>query len=118
AMDALTAFLAEESGSGPTRFILTGASKRGWTTWLTAAVDERVLAIAPMVFDILNFHPQLAQQREYFHGGYSPQIRAYEEQDLFSLLESTAGSILADAVDPLSYRDRLTMPKLILLGTN
>ncbi len=118
AMDAVTAYLAEQNGNGPSKFILTGASKRGWTAWLAAAVDERVSAIAPMVFDILNFRPQLAQQREYFHGGYSPEIRAYEERDLFSLLESPAGAALADTMDPFSYRDRLTMPKLILLGTN
>lgn len=117
AMDAVTEFLAETHGTGPSKFIVTGASKRGWTTWLAAAVDDRVSAIAPMVFDIVNFRPQLAQQREYFHG-YSPEIRAYEERDLFSLLESKEGAALADTMDPFSYRQKLDMPKLILLGTN
>src|SRR5690625_1083812 len=70
-----------------------------------------------MVFDILNFRPQLAQQREYFYG-YSPKISAYEERDLFSLLESEPGAALADTMDPFAYRHKLDMPKLILLGTN
>ena len=46
-MDAVQAFAEQESGHEITRFVVSGASKRGWTTWLTAAVDPRVQAIAP-----------------------------------------------------------------------
>src|SRR3954453_4734969 len=44
AMDAVTAFTASpEGGAHPVRrFVVSGASKRGWTTWATAAVDTRV----------------------------------------------------------------------------
>ena len=27
----------------------------GWDTWLTGAVDDRIIAIAPIVMDMLNF---------------------------------------------------------------
>ena len=50
AMDAVTAFtaIARRRRQRPsTRFVVSGASKRGWTTWTTAAVDRRVVAIAP-----------------------------------------------------------------------
>jgi PhoPQ-activated pathogenicity-related protein len=51
AMDAITEFLALKLQLTITEFMVTGASKRGWTTWLTAAVDRRVVAMAPIVFD-------------------------------------------------------------------
>lgn len=117
AMDAVTAFLAQETGHGPDQFIVSGASKRGWTAWLAAAVEPRVAAIVPMVFDILNFPSQLELQRASFDG-YSEEIRAYEERNLFALLETEAGRELAEAVDPFTYRSHLDLPKLILLGTN
>src|SRR5687768_8882721 len=41
AMDTLTAFAASAAGGSSKvgRFVIGGASKRGWTTWATAAVD-------------------------------------------------------------------------------
>src|SRR5687767_5419594 len=51
AMDAVTAFVASEEGgaSRVARFVVAGGSKRGWTTWTTAAVDSGVVAIVPLV---------------------------------------------------------------------
>jgi len=50
AMDAIQAFAKSEEGGGHEvgGFVVSGGSKRGWTTWLTAAVDDRVRAIIPM----------------------------------------------------------------------
>ena len=39
----------------PTHHIVSGASKRGYSTWHVAAVDPRVIAIVPIVMDELNF---------------------------------------------------------------
>ena len=56
AMDMTEQIVAHKFGSKITSWSVTGGSKRGWTTWLTAAVDpERVKFQAPVVADFLNF---------------------------------------------------------------
>lgn len=51
AMDALDQIAEQEHGVSIDRFVVTGGSKRGWTTWLSAVVDKRVAGIAPIVID-------------------------------------------------------------------
>ncbi|MBI3099007.1 MAG: PhoPQ-activated pathogenicity-related family protein [Planctomycetes bacterium] len=117
AMDTVQAVVKEKFQQEVQKFVVTGASKRGWTTWLTGAVDPRVCAIAPMVIDVLNFHKQMPHQIESF-GRYSEQIGDYTELGLQALMSTPAGDRLLQLVDPYSYLDQLTMPKLIVLGTN
>src|SRR6185503_7005979 len=42
AMDAVQEFVQQEHKQKIQRWVVSGASKRGWTTWLTGAVDPRV----------------------------------------------------------------------------
>lgn len=49
AMDTVQAWASEYHQQDIRKFVIVGASKRGWTAWLTAAVDSRVVAIAPIV---------------------------------------------------------------------
>ncbi|NOX45143.1 MAG: PhoPQ-activated pathogenicity-like protein PqaA type [Caldiserica bacterium] len=118
AMRAVRAFGEGRWGRGPTKFIVSGASKRGWTTYLVAAaLPEEILGIVPMVFDILNIPVQLEHQRD-FWGALSPMLSPYVEQGLFEEEGNPRWHQLLWLVDPYSYRHRLTMPKLIVLGTN
>ncbi|MBC7220922.1 hypothetical protein H5T55_05575 [Candidatus Bipolaricaulota bacterium] len=119
AMDALEALAVELWGTELRGFVVTGASKRGWTTYLTAATaPERVLGMIPIVFDFLNMPAQLVQQEE-FLGGPSPMLRDYTSRGLTG--EFTAapeGARLVWIVDPYSYRYAYTMPKLAVVGSN
>ncbi len=117
AMDAVGEFMESEFGRRTERFAVAGASKRGWTTYLTAAVDDRVEAIVPIVIDMLNLVPQMRQQRQSY-GKYSRRIADYSERGLIEKLETEAGRRLVEIVDPYEYRERLTMPGLVVLGTN
>lgn len=118
AMDALQEFAQKELGLRVEGFVVTGASKRGWTTWLTAVADpERVKGIAPMVYDNLNIPAQMRHQKEVF-GTYSEQIAEYTRRGLTDLATKPEARPLVELIDPYFYRDRLTMPKLIVIGTN
>ncbi len=118
AMDCLDALAQEKWSAKPRGYLVLGASKRGWTTYLTAiAAPQRVVAIAPMVFDILNLPVQIQHQRD-FWGDYSEQIRDYTEKGLHEMGASERGFRLSWMVDPYNFRDRLTMPKLVILGSN
>ncbi|MGA2496804.1 MAG: PhoPQ-activated protein PqaA family protein [Tepidisphaeraceae bacterium] len=117
AMDTVQEFAKNQWQTDVTKFVVTGASKRGWTTWLTGAADERVAAIAPMVIDVLNMGAQMKKQKETY-GGYSEQVGDYTRLKIQDRMDTEAGHKLLAIVDPYSYRQKLTMPKLILLGTN
>ncbi len=118
AMDAIQAFTAQAGQPEITDFMVTGASKRGWTTWLSAATrDKRIKAIVPMVIDTLNLPAQTKHQLEAY-GKFSEQIADYTTVGIADLLKTPEGKKLIQLEDPYSYRDRLTLPKLLILGTN
>lgn len=117
AMDAVQAICRQRWGATVDSFTVAGASKRGWTAWLTAAVDGRVMALAPMVIDVLNMREQIKHQRATW-GELSEQIGDYSSLELPERLETERGDLLLSIVDPFNYREQLTQPKLILLSTN
>jgi PhoPQ-activated pathogenicity-related protein len=116
AMDAVQEFASRELKKEIKRFVVSGASKRGWTTWLTGSQDPRVVAIAPMVIDVLNMPVNINYQKEVW-GDYSVQIEDYVKLGIAQDLGSAAGKDLAVMIDPYSYRSNLAMPKMIIMGT-
>ena len=115
AMDTVQQFAAEQ-GKQIDDFLVVGGSKRGWTTWLTAAVDSRVKAIVPISIDMLNLGEQFIHHWEAY-GFFAPALKDYVEFDLPCRMQTAEGQALLQVVDPYSYRDRYTMPKLILNST-
>jgi PhoPQ-activated pathogenicity-related protein len=117
AMDAVQE-LGQQRNQPVKRFLVTGASKRGWTTWLTGAMDQRVVGIAPMVIPTLNFRKQIPHQKEVF-GEYSEQIQDYVRRGLLEDFDSPEKSELWTMVDPYTFLDRLaSKPILQINGTN
>lgn len=115
AMDATTEFLKSEAGGGVTvdKFVVTGGSKRGWTTWTTGIVDKRVVAIMPAVIDLLNMTPSFIHHWRAY-GFWAPAVSDYVEHGVMEKLGTPEYQRLMKLVEPYEYRGRLTMPKFIV----
>ena len=98
------------------KFVVAGASKRGWTTWTTAAVDDRVVGIAPLVIDLLNTEPSF-QHHYRAYGDWSPVVQDYVKTGVMNWIGTPAFSRLMDLVEPYEFRKQFKMPKLIINGT-
>jgi PhoPQ-activated pathogenicity-related protein len=117
AMDAAQEIAEQEHGATIERFVVTGGSKRGWTTWLSAVADKRVAGIAPIVIDTLNFQSQMKHQMDTW-GEYSEQIADYTSKGLVEVMQKQPEIPLWRWVDPYTYRSKLSLPKLLINGTN
>ncbi|GAB3519795.1 PhoPQ-activated pathogenicity-related family protein [Emticicia fontis] len=118
AMDAVQEFAKKNNNFTVNRFVISGASKRGWTTWLSSAIDDkRVVGIGPMVIDMLNMPATLDYQFKTY-GEYSIQIEDYTKLGIPQTSDSKEGRAITAMVDPYSYRAKLTIPKIIFIGTN
>lgn len=118
AMDATQAFLKTPQGGGmaPDKFIVAGASKRGWTTWLTAAVDKRVSAVLPIVIDVLNVNKFMVQHVETY-GFWARSLYDYHYNKVTEQIGTKAAEAMLENEDPYYFRRRLTMPKYMLNAT-
>lgn len=81
AMDAVEQFAAQKIGHRISNWHVCGASKRGWTTWLTGAVDERVVSIAPIVMDMLNFEKNVLHMWQAY-GGWTFAFKDYYDMNI------------------------------------
>jgi PhoPQ-activated pathogenicity-related protein len=113
AMDTVQQFVEETHGFRIRNFTVAGASKRGWTTWTTGAVDARVEAIAPMVMDELNFVKNLHHHYRAY-GGWTFAFEDYYSLNFTAEIDNPNVELMDAIVNPSAYVDRLTMPKYII----
>jgi len=117
-MTAIQQYLASEAGGKLKldHFVVSGGSKRAWTTWLVGALDRRVAAIIPIVINVLDVDATTRHHWEAM-GYFSPALKDYVENGLIPKLIGSPGLNAVNAIeDPLNYRDRpsMKMPKYII----
>jgi PhoPQ-activated pathogenicity-related protein len=115
AMDAITGFCCSAAGGGVEigRFVLAGASKRGWTAWTAAAVDKRVAAVVPVVIDLLNIEASFEHHYRAY-GFWAPAIAAYQASGIMHWAGTAELASLLEIEDPFAYRSRLSLPKFVV----
>eukprot|EP00456_Euglypha_rotunda_P071168 TRINITY_DN6342_c0_g1_i9.p1 TRINITY_DN6342_c0_g1~~TRINITY_DN6342_c0_g1_i9.p1 ORF type:complete len:474 (+),score=61.95 TRINITY_DN6342_c0_g1_i9:85-1506(+) len=114
AMDTLTDFM--KGSQNISKFLVSGASKRGWTTWTTALVDDRVIMIAPIVLDVLHMIPSLHHMWRAY-GGWTFAFSDYYAVNITGMIDTPQFLWLCQIIDPYYYLPdptRLRMPKLVI----
>jgi PhoPQ-activated pathogenicity-related protein len=115
ALDTVTAFLATTAGGrlAVDRFVVAGASKRGWTAWTTALVDRRVVGLCPIVIDVLNVETSMEHHHRAY-GFFAPAVGDYVRHGIMDWSGTPESRALYAIEDPYAYRDRATFPKLLI----
>lgn len=115
AMDTITDLMkkSDQGGVSVDRFVIAGGSKRGWTTWTTGAVDQRVEAIIPIVIDMLNVVPSFDHHYRVY-GFFAPAVGDYEGMGIMDWQNTPEYQRLIKVTEPYEYRERFTMPKFLI----
>jgi len=117
AMDAVQQIVKQKRDVDIEQFMIAGESKRGWTVWLTAAIDERVIAVAPVVLSCLNMVENFHHYYRAF-GGWPWVMIDYWRFGIMGLLDTPEMIEMQKIIDPYYYIDYLTMPKMMISGAS
>ncbi|KAA3660087.1 MAG: PhoPQ-activated pathogenicity-like protein PqaA type [Calditrichaeota bacterium] len=112
-MDVVAELSPKLTGRQIDKFVVAGGSKRGWTTWTTAIADNRVVAIMPIVIDMLNLIPSFEHHWQVY-GFWAPAVGDYVSEGIMEWQHSTEYQKLTEVVEPYNFRDRITIPKLLI----
>ncbi|EEC0437949.1 PhoPQ-regulated protein [Salmonella enterica subsp. enterica] len=101
------------------KFIVTGASKRGWAAWLTALSDPDVGAVVPFAMDLLNTQKSLEHMYQSYGKNWPVAFYPYYNQGIDQQIGTDKFARLMKLEDPLTYLntdmgDRLKIDKYII----
>lgn len=101
------------------KFIVSGASKRGWAAWLATIADQRIAAIIPIVIDIYNINAQFSKLNKVYANHWPVALYPYYKIDLYKFIDTENFKTLMQITDPLAYKNtpkknQLNIPKYIV----
>lgn len=117
AMTAAQQFLSSDAGGklAIDGFVVSGGSKRAWTTWLVGLLDKRVVGMVPIVINVLDVDATTRHHWEAM-GYFSPALGDYVKAGLIPDQTGLKMKAVNTIEDPLNYRGRpqMKMPKFII----
>ncbi|WXT36472.1 PhoPQ-activated protein PqaA family protein (plasmid) [Salmonella enterica subsp. enterica serovar Infantis] len=101
------------------KFIVTGASKRGWAAWLTALSDPDVGAVVPFAMDLLNTQKSLEHMYQSYGKNWPVAFYPYYNQGIDQQVGTDKFARLMRLEAPFTYLntdmgDRLKIDKYII----
>nr|WP_251044502.1 MULTISPECIES: PhoPQ-activated protein PqaA family protein [unclassified Lysobacter] len=99
-------------------FVVTGASKRAWTAWLTAIGDPRVQGLVSYVID-MRIQKLIEHIHKTYGGGWPIALLPYHAEGVTTRYGQTEFAELMQIEDPYAYlstrhRHRLRIPKYLV----
>ena len=103
-------------------WMVAGASKRGWTTWMVGVTDCKNCVNIAGIMPLVPIMPNLldgAHQQWKSYGGWTFAFYDYVDAGIMQWLDDEIFGNLTHFLDPLSYKDRLAkIPKYIMLSSD
>lgn len=99
-------------------FIVAGASKRGWASWLLPLVDDRVSHLLPFVID-MHWQALAAHIQRSYGQRWPVALTPYAQHGITAEIDSPGFALLMQVIDPYTYlqgplRQRLALPKYLV----
>jgi PhoPQ-activated pathogenicity-related protein len=123
AMRAVQEYVTKNSIAEIDGWLVSGASKRGWTTWMVGAVNcptcPRIDGIAPIVPIVPDLRAGLHHMMQAY-GGWTFAFTDYmEANNLTKYLDDPGFENMLQLIDPINYVDRLEkLPKFVLVSSD
>ena len=123
-MKAATEWLDKTGMAQIDGWVVSGASKRGWTTWMVGATAPvcswcpKVIGITPLVPIVPYLNHSVHLQRQSL-GGFTFAFKDYVDADVLGSFDTPGFERLLSIVDPAHYLERFAkLPKLAVVSSD
>jgi PhoPQ-activated pathogenicity-related protein len=122
-MKAVEQYLSQKKIANINGWLVSGASKRGWTSWIVGAVTPtpdlpNVIAIAPLVPIVPDLIPEIHRQWKSYDG-FTFAFTDYTAINFTQFLDGPEFSSALEIIDPIHYGERLAqIPKVVVLSSD
>merc|ERR1711988_1061919 len=121
AMQAVQEYTTQKGIASIDGWVVSGASKRGWTTWMVGSVNcptcPKIDAIAPVVPIVPNLREGVHHMWRAY-GGFTFAFNDYTDVNITTRIDDAKTAEMFKILDPIHYVERLArLPKSVLVSS-